>query len=171
VLLLTGIIASGACAAPLAYNINFITDSGSPTPTGSFTYDSSLADGAQFSAFLVDWDGFTFDFMAVANSGGNMGCTLGASITIFNMMSDPAGACPGTPNMLQWGAGGFSINFQFRIWETPRAVTPSFFPAISLDQDRQRGHQVHGRSPGTTHPKPPSHPRSSWRWQAVHSCC
>jgi hypothetical protein len=39
---------------------------------------------------------------------------LGASIAIFDMLSDPAGACPGTPNLLQWGAGGFSINFQFQ---------------------------------------------------------
>jgi hypothetical protein len=51
VLLLIGIVASGAFASPLAYNINFITGSGSPTPTGSFTYDSALADGTQFPAF------------------------------------------------------------------------------------------------------------------------
>jgi hypothetical protein len=115
VLLLTGIIVSGAFAAPLAYNINFITNSGSPAPTsGSFTYDSALADGAQFSDFLVDWDGFTFDFLTLANSGGtNLGCDPGASIAIFDMMSDPAGACPGTPNVLQWGADDITLAPRF----------------------------------------------------------
>jgi hypothetical protein len=62
VLLLTGIIASGAFAAAIPYNINFTTDSGSPTPTsGSFTYDGGAAIGSQFTAFDVEWDGLPFD--------------------------------------------------------------------------------------------------------------
>jgi hypothetical protein len=115
VLLLTGIVASGAFAAPLACNINFTTTFGSPTPTGSFTDDSALVDGTQFSAFLVDWDGITFDFTSPANSGGTtkFGCVLSAGIVIFDMMSG-VGQCPGTPSVLQWQATEVPIdNFGF----------------------------------------------------------
>jgi hypothetical protein len=43
VLLIAGIIASAASAAPLDYTINFTTNSGSPAPTsGSFTYVSAV---------------------------------------------------------------------------------------------------------------------------------
>ena len=121
VLLLTGIIASGACAAPLAYNINFTTTSGSPTPTGSFTYNSALADGTQFSSFLVDWDGLTFDFMTVANSGGtNNGCDPGASIAIFEVIPTRRAHarahptyCTGTPTIFS------AIFFNSPMRETP----------------------------------------------------
>jgi hypothetical protein len=68
VLLLTGIIASGAFAAPIPYAISFTTATGAPTPTsGSFTYDSAAALGSQFTAFAVAWDGVAFDFTSPAN--------------------------------------------------------------------------------------------------------
>jgi hypothetical protein len=172
VLLLTGIVASGAFAAPLAYNINFTTGSGSPTPTGSFTYDSSLADRAQFSAFLLTG--------MVSHSTSRLPQTQAEVISDAPWApASRSSICYPTrraharahPTCCNGEPEASASIFSSRIRETPRAVTPSFFPAISLDQDRQRWDQVHGRSPGTTHPKPPSHPRSSWFWQAVHSCC
>jgi hypothetical protein len=103
VLLLTGIIASGAFAGPINYVINFTTTSGSPTPTGSFTYDSAAALGSQFTAFVVVWDALTFDFTSQANTPivNTVGCGAVTSITIFNFLSG-TDECPGSPNTFNY---------------------------------------------------------------------
>jgi hypothetical protein len=116
-LLLTGIIASRAFAGPVPYVINFTTTSGSPAPTsGSFTYDSAAALGAQFTAFVVVWDGLTFDLTSAANAGGfSFGC--GAvkvnSATAFAILSG-TNECPGSPYAIRWDAGDRSLNSEFR---------------------------------------------------------
>jgi len=123
VLLLTGIVASGACAAPLAYNINFSTDFGSPTPTsGSFTYDSAAALGSQFTAFDVEWDGLPFVFTSQANTGGNsIGCGATDSATIFLFLSG-TNECPGS-NSFNWSGGHGSFNTAFHIDDDGTAGT------------------------------------------------
>ncbi len=66
-LLLTAVFGSlPVLAAPVDYVINFTLTGGSPLPTsGTFTYDSG---GPGFTAFLVEWSGFTFDLAASANA-------------------------------------------------------------------------------------------------------
>src|SRR5260370_20079604 len=99
------------------YNINFTTNSGGPTPTsGSFTYDP----GTGFSAFVVIWDGFTFDLTSPANapslSAVSTGCTSRASTQQYGfiIMSEAASGC--TPSY-NWsggiGAGGGIGGFGF----------------------------------------------------------
>ena len=57
---------SSAHAAPVKYNIQFTTTSGSPTPaSGSFFYDPDVP---VFSNFLVVWNGISFDMTAAANN-------------------------------------------------------------------------------------------------------
>ena len=56
-------------AAPLAYNINFTTTSGTAPTSGGFTYDAMTT---TFSAFTVVWNTITFDFTSTANSPMNM---------------------------------------------------------------------------------------------------
>ena len=60
------------------YDITF-TGNGTIPASGSFTYDSTVP---QFSNFIVDWDGYSFDMTASANNpyvyGGAPSC-IGAS--------------------------------------------------------------------------------------------
>jgi len=65
------------------YTIGFTATAGSPTATGSFTYDPTIANS--FSSFLVTWNGIAFDFTSQANAG---------SITDFGISPTPA--CLGT---------------------------------------------------------------------------
>jgi hypothetical protein len=51
------------------YTITFKPTAGSPTPTGSFSYNPANAPNS-FANFLVMWDGLTFDFTSVANTAG-----------------------------------------------------------------------------------------------------
>jgi hypothetical protein len=113
VFLLTGIVASGAFAAPLAYNINFTTNSGSPTPTsGSFTYDSAVPPGSQFTGFDVEWDGLAFDLTSNANTGGtSSGCGAITSTTVFLFLSG-TNECLGS-NSFDWSGGHGSTESQF----------------------------------------------------------
>ena len=97
---------SRSYAAPVLYDINFTLLSGPPAPTsGSFDYDSTAAIGSQFSSFIVDWDGYAFNFTAAANAATvtNSGCTAATSATIFNFLTG-TGSCPGTPNSFTWKA-------------------------------------------------------------------
>src|ERR1700731_2325351 len=64
VLLIPVFVAPGAMADSTSYTIHFIGFQTLPT-AGSVTYDSDLAN--PFSAFLVTWNGFTFDLTSSAN--------------------------------------------------------------------------------------------------------
>ncbi len=59
-------------AGPLVYNITFLFSAGSSAPpalpTGSFDYDASAAVGSQFSNFIVNWDGMSFNLTSAANN-------------------------------------------------------------------------------------------------------
>jgi hypothetical protein len=95
VLVLTGIIASSAFAGPINYVINFTTTHGSPTPTGSFSYNGGTA---TFTNFDVVWAGITFDLTSDANSGGvSTGCAAANSTTIFQVLSGTS-ECPSSPS-------------------------------------------------------------------------
>uniref|UniRef100_Q020Y6 Ice-binding protein C-terminal domain-containing protein n=1 Tax=Solibacter usitatus (strain Ellin6076) TaxID=234267 RepID=Q020Y6_SOLUE len=107
-----GIFSACLYAAPIQYSIAF--NGGSPTPTaGSFTYDAVTT---QFSSFLVDWHGATFDLTISANSPiGSNGCSATAA-QFFAVMTGGPGACAGT-NTLGWlaaitspGQGAFAIS-------------------------------------------------------------
>jgi hypothetical protein len=122
VLLLTGLVASGAFAVPVPYVIHFTTTSGSPAPTsGSFTYDSAAALGAQFTAFVVVWDGLTFDLTSAANAGGfSLGCgadmlnsAIVNSATAFAILSG-TNECHGSPYAIGWDAGHINPGSGFR---------------------------------------------------------
>ena len=57
---------SSAHAAPVKYNIQFTTTSGSPTPaSGSFFYDPDVP---VFSNFFVVWNAQTYDMTSAANA-------------------------------------------------------------------------------------------------------
>ena len=97
VLLLMGVLVSGAFASPITYTFNFTVDSGSPAPTsGSFTYDSTAPLASRFTFFDVVWDGFTFDMTSNANSPFSVGCGPADSSTSFGELSGTL-TCPGTP--------------------------------------------------------------------------
>ena len=102
VLLLMGVMGSGAFAAAIPYTINFTTFAGSPLPTfGSFTYDSTAALGSQFASFVVGWDGLTFDLTSEANSPFTLACGPANSSTTFGILSGTL-TCPGSPPNV-WG--------------------------------------------------------------------
>jgi hypothetical protein len=83
------------------YTITFTGASPALTPTGSFTYDSTVP---TFSNFLISWDGLTFDLTSSANApqiGFLPTCltsNTGAS-TAFSLLSQ----CASDPNA-GWGA-------------------------------------------------------------------
>jgi hypothetical protein len=92
---LMGIGAIAAAASPISYALNFSAIGGSPfliTPTGSFTYDASLAVGAQFSNFFIQWDGLTENFTSAANGpihfDAGAGCpATPTSVNFFNFLN------------------------------------------------------------------------------------
>lgn len=93
-------------AAPILYTIDFTLISGPPAPTsGSFDYNSTAAPGFQFTNFVVDWDGFTFNFTAAANAATvtDNGCPTPTAVTIFDFLTG-TGDCPGSPNAFTWKA-------------------------------------------------------------------
>jgi hypothetical protein len=105
---------SHAYASPIVYDFNWISEGNLPLPTsGSFTYDSAAAVGSQFSDFVVDWDGFSFNFTANANSA-TVSSTCGAvtSPQIFQFLTGTP-ECTPTPNTFSWigNAGGPSPTF------------------------------------------------------------
>jgi sugar lactone lactonase YvrE len=82
------------------YTIYFTPTAGSPSPTGSFNYDPTIANS--FSNFIVRWNGLDFDLTGGANTAGItdfgiaqtppcLGQQLGAPVA-FAMLS----ACAGT---------------------------------------------------------------------------
>jgi hypothetical protein len=99
------------------YTINFTTGSGSPTPSGSFTYDASAPLGSQFTGFVVDWYGYSINLTSSANAPSvyGAGCGGGGSAATFAFLS---GSVPCSPNSLgpNWigqgmnpGPGGFAF--------------------------------------------------------------
>jgi hypothetical protein len=106
VLLLMGVMGSGAFAAAIPYTINFTTFAGSSLPTsGSFTYDSAAALGSQFASFLVGWDGLTFDLTSEANSPFTLACGPANSSTTFGILSGTLTNVPRQPAKCLGGRG------------------------------------------------------------------
>ena len=68
---IVALLFGAALAQPVfgdTYSIDFTTISGSPAPTGSFTYDASAPLGSQFTGFVVDWYGYSIDLTSSANA-------------------------------------------------------------------------------------------------------
>jgi hypothetical protein len=89
------------------YTITFTGASQALTPTGSFTYDSTVPN---FTDFQVVWDGFTFDLTSPANSPLIVGtlpvcftASSGAAAT-YSLLTD----CFSNPNTLWRALAGFS---------------------------------------------------------------
>jgi len=103
-------------AMPILYNINF-TSSSSPDANGSFTYDSAAAVGSQFSAFVVTWDGFAFNFTTAANSATvTTSCGPVTSPKIFAFLTGTP-ECPGSPNGFTWIGNASAPNPTFNIFD------------------------------------------------------
>jgi len=64
-LLLSGFGLAVADDAPVNYTIHFNATSGTAPTSGSFTYDSVTE---EFSNFLVEWEGRSFDLTSAANN-------------------------------------------------------------------------------------------------------
>jgi hypothetical protein len=116
-----GIIAllfGAAFAQPVfadTYTINFTTVAGSPTPSGSFTYDASAPLGSQFTNFIVDWYGYSIDLTSSANNPSGTGCGTYNSAATFSFLN---GSVPCSPSGIgnDWetqtdapGPGGFAL--------------------------------------------------------------
>jgi hypothetical protein len=109
-------------AGPVSYQINFTTTSGTAPATGTFTYNSSLALGSQFTSFTVTWDALTFNFASNANAGGAVVGTLcgtsPTSATVFAWLTG-TGVCSGAgqTNTFAWLASatnGSNASFALR---------------------------------------------------------
>jgi hypothetical protein len=96
-------VESHALASPIVYDFNWISEGNLPLPTsGSFTYDSTAAVGSQFSDFVVDWDGFSFDFTTAANSATvTSSCGAVTSPEIFAFLTGTP-ECTPTPDNFSW---------------------------------------------------------------------
>jgi hypothetical protein len=113
-----------ASATPINFTIDFTPGLG-PIPTGSFTYDSSLAVGSQFSMFQVDWSFGSFDFTAAANGfafrtdGGSFSssCAANALVSPAFLFLSNAQCVADVETLSQWqavGSGTFaSVSFRF----------------------------------------------------------
>jgi hypothetical protein len=112
-LIALGISPSAYADTLTTYTINFSTTasfSGTASPTGSFTYDSTVPG---FSNFLVTWDGNTYDLAAAANSPQLFatGCTGEASTPAygFAILSQALTGCSG-PVTYGWQAANATQN-------------------------------------------------------------
>ncbi|MFN7938062.1 MAG: PEP-CTERM sorting domain-containing protein [Bryobacteraceae bacterium] len=105
---------SSAHAAPVKYNIQFTTTSGSPTPaSGSFFYDPDVP---VFSGFVVVWNGISFNMTAAANNPSALGtCNTagnGAADTFDFLLNQNCGSGQYS-NGWSGSASEFATRFKF----------------------------------------------------------
>ena len=113
------------------YDITF-TGVGTLPTSGSFTYDSTVP---QFSNFIVDWDGFTFNLTASANNpnsfGGTPACigsNTGAAAG-FALLTD----CTGAGNMAWEAVQAVNmVDFEFL---ADQAGCEAFGPCENIDDN------------------------------------
>ncbi len=146
VFLSAGIFTPGATAASVTYSITFTSTQGPAADTGTFSYDAGAAPGGQFSAFLVSWNGISFDLTSSANSPD--GACGASSAAAFALLSHSECAHPVTPYSWtpvspypEWFAGRGSAN-----------GFPDFFSFDnqSANQDLTTFGDVHYPSSGTS---------------------
>jgi hypothetical protein len=117
-------VVSALQAAPLTYNLsfNFAVDSGNLLPTGSFTYDSSLAVNP-FSSFTVAEGGLLFDLRNAANgfTGNSLVGACKSSQSAAGFFNGLTGAdCIGS-----WNTFSLPMGFaQFNIFVCSISGTP-----------------------------------------------
>lgn len=116
-LFVVGIMATGAFASPVVYNIAFTATSGTAPTAGSFSYDSAAPLGAQFTGFTVAWGGGIYDLTSVANTGEQfVGTDCGStpsSQSVFTFLSG-VNVC-GSAAVIAWDGSSAGVDiFDFR---------------------------------------------------------
>jgi hypothetical protein len=147
-LFVMSIMATGAFASPMLYNITFTATAG-PTPTaGSFTYDSAAPLGSQFTGFNVVWEGGIFDLTAAANTGeqftGTDCGTTSSSQSVFAFLSGQK-VCANAA-VIAWDGGrprGVEI-FDFRNQEISGVGPPEASIAINASTPFSEGQDASG---------------------------
>ena len=126
IIFLIGIGTAVTNASPITYDINFTLTSGTPSATGTFTYDASQPIGSQFTNFTVLWDTVTFDMTSAANSPQDLGtgCGVGdTSATFFALLSGTAECSPTNPT--QWDGSATFTLASFTISESTPTNPPN----------------------------------------------
>ena len=122
-----GLMATGAFASPIFYNITFNATSGTAPTAGSFTYDSAAPLGSQFAGFTVVWGGGIYDLTSVANTGEQLvgtDCgTTPSSQSVFSFLSG-VNVC-GSSAVIAWDGSSTAIDtFDFRDQELSGSPAP-----------------------------------------------
>jgi hypothetical protein len=130
-LLSMGLLVMRSQATPTTYNIRFTTTSGIASSSGSFTYDPSKG----FSAFIVQWNGVTFDLTSAANAPvqfGSTGCDSEGSTPQYGfiIMAQIATGCNVSHS---WGAQSTPPNasFGFQLFNNTAAADEIFLATNS----------------------------------------
>jgi hypothetical protein len=125
-LLSVGFLVMRSQAAQITYNIGFTTSFGTAPSSGSFTYDPSTG----FSAFIVQWDGVTFNLTSAANAPlqfGSTGCDSEGSTPQYGfiIMAQIATGCNVS---YAWGAQSTppSASFGFSLFDPTTAEDTIF---------------------------------------------
>ena len=128
------------------YTIDFTTTSGSPAPSGSFTYDASAPSGSQFSNFVVDWYGYSIDLTSSANAPNvSGGCGTSSSAATFAFLG---GSVPCSPNSFgpAWTSeavnpapGGFANFIFYDEGPEPPPFPPAPSPEFSIGAEAGPG--------------------------------
>jgi hypothetical protein len=127
-LLCVGFLVMKSQAAQITYNIEFTTSFGTAPSSGSFTYDPSIG----FSAFIVQWDGVTFNLTSAANAPlqfGSTGCDSEGSTPQYGfiIMAQIATGCNVT---YAWGAQSTppppNASFGFQLYDQTAAADEIF---------------------------------------------
>lgn len=142
------LMATGAFASPMVYNITFTTTTG-PAPTaGSFTYDSTAPLTSRFSGFTVFWGSGIFDLTATANSGeqfvGTDCGTTPSSESVFTFLSGTS-VCANAA-VIAWDgirSGGIQI-FDFRNQELSGSGPPMAIVGINASTPFSEGPDASG---------------------------
>jgi hypothetical protein len=132
-LLSVGLLVMRSQATPTSYKIQFTTTFGTAPSSGSFTYDPSTG----FSAFLVQWDGVTFDLTSAANAPvqfGSTGCNSEGSTPQYGfiIMAQLATGCNVS---YSWGAQSTppppNASFSFQLFNNTAAADEIFLATNS----------------------------------------
>ena len=130
-LLSIGFLVMRSQAAQITYSIEFTTSFGTAPSSGSFTYDPSTG----FSAFIVQWDGVTFDLTSAANAPlqfGSTGCDSEGSTPQYGfiIMSQIATGCNVS---YMWGAQSTppSASFGFSLFDPTTTAEDTIFLATN----------------------------------------
>ena len=90
-LFVMSLMATGAFASPVLFNITFTATAGTAPTAASLTYDSTAPLGSQFTGFTVSWGSGIFDLTSRANTGeqfvGTDCGTTPSSASVFSFLN------------------------------------------------------------------------------------